>query len=200
MTAAATVPLVLASTSRYRQELLARLHLAFAVAAPAVDETALPGEPPAATATRLAAAKARAVAARYPDALILGSDQVADCDGVAVSKPGDPVTARAQLAAQSGRSVVFHTAVALLNARTGHLAQASVDVVTRFRTLSAAEIDAYLALDQPWDCAGSMRSEGLGIALVDAITCDDPTALIGLPLITVARMLRAEGVMLPPTA
>ncbi len=200
MTPAAHPPLVLASTSRYRRELLGRLRVPFAVAAPDVDEAALPGERPLATAARLAAAKARALAGRFPDALILGSDQVADSDGVAVSKPGDAATARAQLTAQSGRDVVFHTAVALLNTRTGTLAEANVDVVTRFRTLSPADIDAYLALDAPWDCAGSMRSEGLGIVLVDAIRSDDPTALIGLPLIAVARMLRAQGVVLPPPA
>jgi septum formation protein len=190
--------LVLASTSRYRRELLERFGLPFVVASPHLDETALPGEAPLATAVRLAAAKARAVAGYYPDALVIGADQVADCDGLAVSKPGDHATAVHQLAAQAGRRIVFHTAVALLNTRTGVLGSAVVDVTSQFRRLAAAEIEAYLQRDQPYDCAGSVRSEGLGIALFESIESTDPTALIGLPLIALARLLRAEGVALPP--
>jgi septum formation protein len=189
--------LVLASTSRYRRELLSRLRIPFTVDGPDIDETALPGEAPLATAQRLAAAKARAVATRHPGALVLGSDQVADCAGVAISKPGDIAAARAQLRAQSGRDIVFHTAVALFDGRSGALAETAVDVVTRFRVLTDAEIDAYLTADKPWDCAGAMRSEGLGITLVEHIRSDDPSALIGLPLIAVTRLLREAGVVIP---
>lgn len=190
-------PLVLASTSRYRRELLARLGLPFTAAAPDADETPLPGEAPAATALRLAAAKARSIAGSWPQALIVGSDQVADADGVAVGKPGTAAAARAQLAQLSGRTVVFHTGVALLDAATGACQTALVDVRSRFRTLSPATIDTYLAREQPYDCAGSVKSEGLGIALFEAIESDDPTALIGLPLISVVRMLAAAGVAVP---
>lgn len=189
--------LVLASTSRYRRQLLARLGLPFVVVAPHVEETTLPGELPLDTAIRLAAAKAHAVAASHPHALVIGSDQVADCDGSAVSKPGTHAEASRQLTVQSGRAVVFHTAVALVNTVSGVTTTAVVDVVSRFRVLSAAAIEAYLLADRPYDCAGSVRSEGLGITLFDAIEGDDPTALIGLPLIALARLLRAEGVELP---
>jgi septum formation protein len=190
--------LLLASTSPYRRALLERFGLPFSLAAPELDEAALPGEAPAATASRLAAAKAHAVASRYPDALVIGSDQVADCDGVAVSKPGDHATAVGQLTAQSGRRIVFHTAVAVLNTRTQRLSCERVDVVSQFRTLTTAEIEAYLRADQPYDCAGSVRSEGLGLTLFERIDSTDPSALIGLPLIALARLLRAEGVALPP--
>jgi septum formation protein len=183
--------LVLASTSRYRQVLLARLGIPFVVAAPEVDESTLPGELPAGTALRLAEAKARAVAARFPDALVIGSDQVADCAGRPVGKPGTRERARVQLAELSGRTVVFHTGVALV--ADGRCHSALVDVTSTFRALSAADIDAYLDREQPWDCAGSVKSETLGIALFESIVSDDPTALIGLPLIAVTRMLRAEG-------
>ena len=186
--------LVLASTSRYRKALLDRLELPFAVAAPGADETAFPGESPAATAIRLAEAKARAVAGSFPDALIIGSDQVADCDGDPVGKPGDHRRATAQLARLSGRTVVFHTGLALLDTRSGQLQTALIDVRSRFRALSAAEIESYLRREQPYDCAGSVRSEALGIALFEAIDSDDPTALIGLPLIRLTTMLRAAGV------
>jgi septum formation protein len=186
--------IVLASTSRYRRALMERLGVPFVVAAPDVDETPRAGEAPVATARRLAAAKARAVAAAHPDALVIGSDQVADCDGVAVSKPLDHAGAAAQLAAQSGRTIVFHTAVALLDARSGALAEAMVDVASTFRRLDARTIEAYLARDKPYDCAGAVRSESLGIALFERIHSDDPTALIGLPLIAVTRLLRDAGV------
>jgi septum formation protein len=187
-------PLILGSTSRYRRELLARLGLTFEVAAPDVDETPLPGEPPVATALRLSEAKARAVAARYENALVIGSDQVADCDGRAVSKPGDRANAQRELRALSGRTIVFHTGVALVDAASGRCQREMVDVASVFRTLNDAEIDAYLDREAPYDCAGGVRSEALGIALFERITSDDPTALVGLPLIALCRMLRSEGV------
>jgi len=186
-------PLVLASTSRYRRLLLDRLGVPFEVAAPEVDETALAGEAPRATAIRLAEAKARAVAGRYAAALVIGSDQVADLDGRAVGKPADHADAVAQLLAASGRTVVFHTGVALMDAASGRCAVRCVDIASTFRTLTRDDIDAYLVREQPYDCAGSVRSEGFGIALFERIASDDPTALIGLPLITVVSLLRAEG-------
>lgn len=186
--------LVLASTSRYRRQLLARLLLPFDVVAPDIDEIELPGEAPAATACRLADAKARAVAARRPDALVIGSDQVADCNGIAISKPGDHATAVAQLTALSGRVIVFHTAVALVDAATGAGETRLVDVRSAFRALSPAAIEHYLQRERPYDCAGAVKSEALGIALFDRIESDDPTALIGLPLIALTDMLRAHGV------
>jgi len=186
--------LVLASTSRYRRMLLERLGIPFATAAPAVDEAPLPGEAPAATAFRLAEAKARSVAREHPDALIIGSDQVADCDGQPVGKPGTHERAVAQLAELSGRTVVFHTGLALLDAATGQCRTALVDVRSTYRFLAPAEIEAYLRREQPYDCAGSVRSEGLGIAMFESIESDDPTALIGLPLIRLTGMLQAAGV------
>ncbi len=186
--------ILLASTSRYRRELLARLQLAFEVAAPGVDEAPHAGEAPRDTALRLAEAKARAVAAGRSSGLVIGSDQVAECDGLPVGKPGSHEAAVAQLARLSGRTVVFHTGVALVNAASGRVQRELVDVASTFRNLASAEIEAYLRREQPYDCAGSVRSEGLGIALFERIASDDPTALIGLPLIAVARMLRAEGV------
>ncbi len=187
-------PLVLASTSRYRRELLERLGLPFAAVAPQADETPLPGEIPAATALRLAEVKARSVAGAWPDALIIGSDQVADAGGSVVGKPGARAAAQRQLALLSGRSVVFHTGLALFDAASGTCQKALIDVRSRFRVLTATEIDAYLEREQPWDCAGSVRSEALGIALFESIESDDPTALIGLPLIRLTTMLRAAGV------
>ena len=186
--------LVLASTSRYRAALLERLGLPFLVAAPGVDETTLPGEAPAQTALRLAEAKARAVAARHPDALVIGSDQIADCAGEPVGKPGSRDVAIAQLHALSGKTVVFHTGVALVDAASGRCSATLVDVASTFRTLDAAEIGAYVDREAPFDCAGSVKSEGLGIALFERIESSDPTALIGLPLIALCRLLRGEGV------
>lgn len=186
--------LVLASTSRYRQMLLERLSLDFEVAAPHADETPRAGETPAATAFRLAAAKAQSVAATYSDALIIGSDQVADCQGRPVGKPGTHENAVAQLHALSGQTVVFHTGLALLDAASGACQTALVDVRSTFRHLTSEEIDAYLRRERPYDCAGSVRSESLGIALFERIESDDPTALIGLPLIQLARMLQTAGV------
>jgi septum formation protein len=198
ITAAVATPpvrrLVLASTSPYRRELLARLGLSFTAAAPGADETPLPGEAPAATALRLAEAKARAAGGAWPDALIIGSDQVADVDGEAVSKPGDHDHARAQLARLSGKTIVFHTGIALLDTKSGKCDSALVDVVSRFRLLAPAEIETYLQREHPYDCAGSVKSESLGIALFESIESDDPTALIGLPLIRLTSMLRAAGV------
>jgi septum formation protein len=185
--------LVLASTSAYRRELLARLRLPFEVAAPQVDETPRPGEPPAQTALRLAQDKARAVASRFPQALVIGSDQVAELDGERLDKPGSHERARNQLTLLSGRAAVFHTAVALLNSTTGRMQARMVPTRVRFRQIGAAQIEAYLLKEQPYDCAGSAKSEGLGIALIEAIEGDDPTALIGLPLIALTDMLIAEG-------
>lgn len=183
--------LILASTSRYRQELLARLRLPFEAVAPEVDETPLAGEAPAALAERLALAKARAVAATRPDAIVLGSDQVADLDGQALGKPGSHAAAQAQLRLMSGRVVVFQTAVAVVARGLAAIERAEVRV--RFRALSDAAIEAYLHADQPYDCAGSAKVESLGIALLESVESDDPTALIGLPLIRTCSLLRRAG-------
>ncbi len=185
--------LILASTSRYRRELLQRLRLPFSVEAPVVDESPLPGELPAATAGRLARAKARAVAQVHPDAVVIGSDQVAELDGAAIGKPGTHARAVDQLRAMSGRTVVFHTAVAVLCLARGFEAEALVPVTVRVRRLADDEIEHYLRAEQPYDCAGSAKSEALGIALLDAIESDDPTALVGLPLIRTCAMLRGAG-------
>lgn len=190
-------PVVLGSTSRYRRELLERLGLPFDVAAPDVDETPLPHEPPRALAVRLALAKARAVARQHPDALVIGSDQVADLAGEPLGKPGRHARAVQQLQRMRGQSVVFQTAVAVVCAATGFEQVDLAPVEVRFRDLSDDEIERYLRAEQPYDCAGSAKSEGLGIALLDAIHSDDPTALIGLPLIRTCRMLRAAGWVLP---
>jgi 7-methyl-GTP pyrophosphatase len=186
--------LVLGSTSRYRRALLERLGLPFVVIAPGIDEDARPGEAPGATALRLSEAKARAVADRFDDALVIGSDQVANCDGRPIGKPGDRMRAFAQLRELSGRTVVFHTGVALVDTRSGSCRSELVDVTSTFRTLTDVEIATYLDREQPYDCAGSVRSEALGIVLFERIASDDPTALIGLPLIALTRLLRAEGV------
>ncbi len=154
----------------------------------------MPGRLPSATAFRLAADKAQSVAHLYPDALIIGSDQVADCGGRPVGKPGTHARAAQQLAELSGQTVVFHTGLALFDAASGDCQRALVDVRSTYRVFAAAEIDAYLRRERPYDCAGSVRSEGLGIALFERIESDDPTALIGLPLIRLTSMLRAAGV------
>lgn len=185
--------LVLGSTSRYRRELLERLRLPFATDRPAVDETPRPGEAPADLARRLALEKAREVAGRHPQAVVIGADQVADLDGEAIGKPGTHERAVEQLTRMSGRSVVFQTALAVLRPATGFESLELAPVVVRFRRLTAAEIERYLRLEQPYDCAGSAKSETLGIALLEAIDSDDPTALVGLPLIRTARLLRAAG-------
>ncbi|HEX8987044.1 MAG TPA: Maf family nucleotide pyrophosphatase [Rhodocyclaceae bacterium] len=189
--------LILASTSPYRRELLARLQIPFETVAPEVDEAPLPGEGPVATAERLAEAKARAVAARYPDGLIIGSDQVAHMGETRFGKPGSRENALKQLRTMSGHSVVFHTGLCLLNAATGRVHLRGIPTEVRFRELSDAEILRYLDKEDSLNCAGSARSEGLGIALLEYMRGDDPNALVGLPLIALSDMLRAEGIALP---
>jgi len=185
--------LILASTSRYRRELLTRLRLPFDVQAPQVDEAALPGETPAELALRLADAKANAVAQRFPAAVVIGSDQVADLDGTPIGKPGNHERAIEQLRAMRGRSVVFQTAVSVQRRDTGFAATLLAPVTVRFRQLSDMEIERYLRAEQPYDCAGSAKVETLGIALLDGIDSDDPTALVGLPLIRTCELLRQAG-------
>ncbi|QDH70523.1 Maf family protein [Marilutibacter alkalisoli] len=193
---AATAPLILASTSLYRRELLARLRLPFETARPETDESPLSGESPGALARRLAVAKAQAVAAVHPAAWVIGSDQVAELDGQPLGKPGGREAAIAQLSAMSGRAMQFHTGVCLVRADTD--AHVAVDVTTvRLRKLSGAEIARYVDAEQPFDCAGSFKCEGLGICLFEAVESRDPTALVGLPLIETARLLREAGYTLP---
>lgn len=187
---------VLGSTSRYRRELLSRLHLPFEVAAPEVDETPQTGESPRDLALRLALAKARAVAARHPGAVVIGSDQVADLTGEPLGKPGTHERAVEQLRRMRGQTVVFQTALAVVCMETDFEQVDLAPVRVKFRDLSDAEIENYLQTEKPYDCAGSAKSEGLGIALLESIDNDDPTALVGLPLIRTARMLRAAGVQL----
>lgn len=187
--------LVLASTSRYRRELLARLRLDFEVARPDVDEAPRPGESPLALATRLATAKAAAIATQRPADWIIGSDQVAELDGRPLGKSGGREAAIAQLRAMSGRAVTFHTAICLMHG--GDVLDAVDATTVRFRVLSGDEIARYVDAEQPFDCAGSFKSEGLGIVLFDAIETIDPTALIGLPMIATARLLRQAGFALP---
>ena len=188
--------LVLGSTSRYRQELLQRLRIPFSVAAPDVDETPQPGEAPAALAQRLALAKAHAVAAAFPDSVVIGSDQVADLDGLPLGKPGTHERAVAQLRQMRGRTVVFQTAVAVVCQASGFEQVELAAVKVRFRQLSDEAIENYLRTEEPYDCAGSAKSEGLGIALLDAIDSDDPTALVGLPLIRTCSLIEAAGIRL----
>jgi septum formation protein len=189
--------LILASTSRYRRELLARLRLPFEVAVPDTDETPLPGELPTALAQRLAVAKATAMAhVQVEDAWVLGSDQVAELDGVALGKPGGRAAALAQLAAMSGHGVCFRTAICLAHA-DGRQFSAIDTTLVRFRALGRDEIARYVDAEQPFDCAGSFKSEGLGITLFESIQSQDPTALVGLPLIATARLLREAGFQLP---
>jgi len=185
--------LILASTSRYRRELLQRLRLPFEVEAPGVDEASLPGETPKELALRLAVAKARAVSRRHPAAVVIGSDQVAELAGEAIGKPGDHPNAVRQLRRMSGQRVVFHTALAVVHEAAGFERVEIAPVVVRFRVLDETEIEHYLRAEQPYDCAGSAKSEGLGVALLEAIDSDDPTALVGLPLIRTCAMLRAAG-------
>lgn len=191
---ASSRPLILASASPYRRSLLQRLGLPFTVVAPRIDEAPRAGEAPAQTAVRLAETKARAVAVAHPAALIIGSDQVADFDGVAVGKPRDRADALEQLRTLRGRTIIFHTGLALLDAHSGSCRSALVDVVSTFRNLDDATLEAYLDREQPYDCAGSVKAEGLGIALFTRLASDDPTALIGLPLIRLTDLLEAEGV------
>jgi septum formation protein len=186
--------LILGSTSVYRRELLERLRIPFSVESPQVDEAALPGETPAILAQRLALAKAQAVAERFPDAVVIGSDQVADLNGTALGKPGQHTRAVLQLRQMSGQVVIFQTAIAVVCLASGFCQQALAPVKVKFRELSASEIENYLQAEQPYDCAGSAKSEGLGIALLERIDNDDPTALVGLPLIRTAALLRAAGI------
>ena len=186
--------LILGSTSPYRRELLERLRIPFEVAAPDVDETAHAGETPKQLACRLAMAKARAVAAEFPDCVVIGSDQVADLDGQTLGKPGNHARATAQLRQMRGKTVIFQTAVAVVCQETGFAQMDLAQVKVLFRDLSDDEIEIYLLAETPYDCAGSAKSEGLGIALLESIENDDPSALVGLPLIRTCRMIRAAGV------
>jgi septum formation protein len=185
---------ILASTSRYRRELLSRFRLPFDVQAPEVDETPLPDEAPAALARRLALEKARAVARRFPEAVVIGSDQVADLAGEPLGKPGDHARATAQLRRMRGQTVVFQTALAVVCQASGFAESDLAPVRVQFRDLGDDAIERYLRAEEPYDCAGSAKSEGLGIALLESIDSDDPTALVGLPLIRTARLLRAAGI------
>jgi septum formation protein len=185
--------LVLASTSRYRRELLSRLHMPFATVAPNVDETPQPGESPSQTALRLSGMKAQAVAAQFPDALIIGSDQVLMLNSQQLGKPGNYENAFAQLKKMQGNAMVFHTALTLLNSSTGRAQTRDIPTVVHIRKLSDTQIDAYLRKEEPYDCAGSAKSESLGIALMERIDSPDPTALVGLPLIALTEMLMNEG-------
>jgi septum formation protein len=186
--------LVLGSTSRYRRELLARLRIPFVTASPEVDETALVDEKPPELALRLALAKAQAVALQFPQAVVIGSDQVADLDGKPLGKPGQHDRAVAQLRRMRGQTVTFHTAVSVVCLASQFQETQLAQVKVRFRDLSDAEIEAYLRAEEPYDCAGSAKSEGLGIALLESIDSDDPTALVGLPLIRTCQMIRTAGV------
>jgi septum formation protein len=189
--------LVLASTSPYRRHLLERLALPFMATAPDTDETPHVGESPAELAGRLARAKARSVADRFQDALIIGSDQVAECAGLTLGKPGDHARAVAQLSRASGRTVTFHTGLCLLDVVSGRMQHEVVPFQVLFRNLNSSEIERYLLRERPYDCAGGFKSEGLGIALFERMIGDDPNALIGLPLIHLCRMLAQEGVAVP---
>jgi septum formation protein len=198
MTSSLPFRLVLASSSTYRKELLARLQLPFEVAVPDIDESPLPGETPSATALRLAREKAAAVAARLPGSIVIGSDQVATLDGEQIGKPGNHANALAQLQTMRGREVIFHTALCVWDGRAEHPDSAAqlADIQTRvtFRDLPDAELDAYLRIEQPYDCAGSAKNEALGIAILERIDSTDPTALTGLPLIALTGMLRNLGI------
>lgn len=193
-----SVKLILASSSSYRHELLARLHLPFIAVAPDIDECAQIGELPEQTALRLALKKAQAIASVHPEALIIGSDQVATLDGEQIGKPGSHSAALAQLQKMRGKQVVFHTALCLLDGRTNskhdQVQLQNVPTLVQFRDLSDQELDAYLRIEQPYDCAGSAKNEGLGIVLIEKISSDDPTALTGLPLIALTSMLRNVGI------
>jgi septum formation protein len=189
--------LILGSTSVYRRALLERLRIPFTVRAPDVDETPQPNETPAALATRLAMAKAQAVANQFPESIVIGSDQVADLHGVPLGKPGTHARAVEQLQKMRGQTVIFQTAVAVV-CQANHFCQYEIAAVrVQFRYLSDNEIEKYLLLEQPYDCAGSAKSEGLGIALLESIENDDPTALVGLPLIRTCSLLRAAGIAIP---
>ncbi len=188
--------LVLASTSPYRSELLKRLQLPFVIAAPEVDETPLPDETARATSLRLSQEKARAVVSEFPNALIIGSDQVALLEGQQIGKPGTHDKATSQLRSMRGKTTCFYTALALLNSQTGNMQTGVAENLVTLRNLTDEEIEGYLLKEQPYQCAGSAKSEGLGIALMSSMSGDDPNALIGLPLILLIAMLRRENVKL----
>ncbi|MGA9852302.1 MAG: Maf family nucleotide pyrophosphatase [Gammaproteobacteria bacterium] len=189
--------IILASTSAYRRRLLERLGLTFICEPPQVDEKPQNGETPQALVRRLARAKAQAVSAQYPDSVVIGSDQVAALDGAIIGKPGNHACALAQLTALSGRRVFFFTGLCVLDTRTQHCQEHLDQTCVRFRSLSATEIERYLKVEQPYNCAGSFKSEGLGISLFEAIESEDPTALVGMPLIALCHFLREAGVVLP---
>lgn len=189
--------IVLASASPYRHELLRRLGIEFAVHRPDIDESRAPAEPATALVTRLSRSKARAVAAHYPDALIIGSDQVAVVDTTILTKPGNATAAIAQLLSLRGRTAEFYTGLCVINTATGNVRESTQTCAVTFRDLSPDAIARYVARDQPYDCAGAFKSEALGIALTSRISSDDPTALVGLPLIALVAMLAAEGVDVP---
>lgn len=186
--------LILGSTSPYRRELLTRLHIPFEAISPEVDESPLASEAPRDMACRLALAKANAVAEKFPQAIVIGSDQVADLDGQPLGKPGNHARAVAQLRQMRGRTVIFQTAVAVVCRESGFEQVELAPVRVRFRPLTDGEIETYLLAETPYDCAGSAKSEGLGIALLESIENDDPTALVGLPLIRTCRMIQAAGI------
>ncbi len=192
----AGLPVILGSSSRYRKELLSRLRIPFDVFSPEIDETPNPGEAPKALALRLALAKAHAVAKLHPQAVVIGSDQVADLNGVPLGKPGNHKNAVLQLQKMRGKTVIFQTALSVVCLANGYERTELAAVSVKFRDLSDAEIEAYLRAEEPYDCAGSAKSEGLGIALLEAIDNDDPTALVGLPLIRTCQLLREAGVKL----
>jgi len=186
--------LILGSSSSYRYELLLRLQLPFEVSSPDIDESALTEEMPEATASRLAEEKARAVASIYPDALIIGSDQVATLDGIQLGKPLNYENAIKQLTSMSGKEVIFHTALSLFNSRSGRMQSKLVSSLVKFRELSDEQISNYLVKEQPYHCAGSAKYEGLGIVLIERMESDDSNAIIGLPLIALVDMLLHEGI------
>lgn len=189
-----TTPLILASSSRYRREVLQKLHLPFECLSPEIDETPLSGERPEQTALRLAEAKARKVAEHHQDALIIGCDQVATVDGLQIGKPGNHANAVKQLTMLSGREVIFHSALCLYDSGNQYMQSTIAPYHVKFKTLTPDQIEHYLQLEQPYDCAGSAKSEGMGIALLDYMRGDDPNALIGLPLIALVNMLQNAGV------
>lgn len=191
------IQLILASSSKYRKEMLQRLRMDFDCISPSVDETPLAGESALSNCIRLARQKALAVSALHPSAVVIGSDQVADVDGQAISKPGNHENAIAQLRSMSGRTIVFHSAVCITQQATGKTIEFCIPTEVEFRTLVNDEIERYLLAEKPYDCAGSAKSEGLGITLLNRIESKDPTALIGLPLIETAKTLRSFGITLP---
>lgn len=191
---ASTPTIILASSSRYRREVLEKLHLPFSCVSPDIDETPLVNESPEQTSLRLSESKARKVAERYPHALIIGCDQVATVDGLQIGKPGNHENAVKQLTMLSGREVVFHSALSLYDSASQHMQSTSVPYHVKFKTLTPLQIETYLRLEQPYDCAGSAKSEGMGIALLDYMRGDDPNALIGLPLIALVNMLQHAGI------